>query len=166
MKSKPNALSCPEAQQKIYPFRARPPLTQGRQEAKYCTPLGDLSFSTDQYGLIFIRASEQLPRLTTSTSFFALLFCSFPSLLLVYPHMLNWDPSTMKRGRDPGLPLTPSCLTLSLSLYPSIFFSFSISQTHACTHTRTHTHTHTHTHKHTNRMPWRYNSAKGRLPLL
>lgn len=48
MKSKPNALACPEAQLKIYPFRARPPLTQGRQEAKYCTPLGDLSFSTDQ----------------------------------------------------------------------------------------------------------------------
>ena len=45
---KASALRCPEAQLKIYPSRARPPLTRGRQEAKYCTPLGDLSFSTDQ----------------------------------------------------------------------------------------------------------------------
>ncbi|KAK5874563.1 hypothetical protein PBY51_019499 [Eleginops maclovinus] len=45
---KARALRCPEAQLKIYPSRARPPLTRGRQEAKYCTPLGDLSFSTDQ----------------------------------------------------------------------------------------------------------------------
>lgn len=45
---KARALWCPEAQLKIYPSKPRPPLTRGRQEAKYCTPLGDLSFSTDQ----------------------------------------------------------------------------------------------------------------------
>ncbi|CAK6962006.1 Hypothetical predicted protein [Scomber scombrus] len=45
---KAGALPCPEAPLKIYPSKARPPLTRGRQEAKYCTPLGDLSFSTDQ----------------------------------------------------------------------------------------------------------------------
>lgn len=45
---KASALWCPEAQLKIYPSKPRPPLTLGRQEAKYCTPLGDLSFSTDQ----------------------------------------------------------------------------------------------------------------------
>lgn len=45
---KAGVLRCPEAQLKIYPSKARPPLTRGRQEAKYCMPLGDLSFSTDQ----------------------------------------------------------------------------------------------------------------------
>lgn len=77
MKSKLAWLRCPEARLKIYPCKARPPPRRGaiekerreRRGAKYCTPLGDLSFSTDQYRLIFIRASEQLPHLTTSTSF-------------------------------------------------------------------------------------------------
>lgn len=38
----------PEARLEIHPSRARPPLRRGRLGAKYCTPLGDLSFSADQ----------------------------------------------------------------------------------------------------------------------
>lgn len=53
-----------------------------------------------------------------------------------HPLMPNWDPSTMKSGRDPGLPLTPV-----------------VSLRHSNTHTQALAHVCTHTHTHAQRDP-------------